>query len=209
MRIECVTGRYHEADWVRVVEMDCGTTLLDLHDLIQGLIGFDRDHLFEFYAGRNYRQRAVVFGDMDNEDRDWHICQQPSVTFDDMEDEGEGEGEGGESCETLTLEKIFPLGKNLKLYYYFDFGDDWRLRDPQNACEAYGAPSTRQVSPPGRENRTKSAPIRLPDLMPMEVIPGTVSRRTSHLAQVSRGRPAGDRGGRGRRRARSARSRAG
>ncbi len=27
----------------------------------------------------------------------------------------------------LTLEQVFPLPKNMKLYYHFDFGDDWRF----------------------------------------------------------------------------------
>jgi hypothetical protein len=25
----------------------------------------------------------------------------------------------------MTLEQVFPLEKRLKLYYHFDFGDDW------------------------------------------------------------------------------------
>lgn len=102
MRIECVSGPTLEAPWVRVVEIDSAATLLDLHDLIQATARFDRDHPFEFFAGRNYRRRAV--------------------TFDDTEDEGEFDSGG-----PLTLEQIFPLPKNLKLYYHFDFGDDWRF----------------------------------------------------------------------------------
>ena len=99
LRIECVSGAYLEAEWVRLVEVDSAATLLDLHDLIQDAARFDRDHLFEFYAGRNCRQRAVTF---DNED-----------------------DEPGDSSGELTLERVFPLSKNMKLYYHFDFGDDW------------------------------------------------------------------------------------
>jgi hypothetical protein len=60
MRIECVTGRYLTDDWIRVVEMDSGSTLFDLHLLILREIGFDHDHLFEFFMGRNYRHRAAT-----------------------------------------------------------------------------------------------------------------------------------------------------
>jgi len=101
LRIECASGRYLEAEWIRVVEMDSAATLLDVHDLIQDVAGFDRDHMFEFFAGRNYRQR--------------------SVTFDDAVDEEDACGD----CGAITLEQVFPLPKNMKLYYHFDFGDDW------------------------------------------------------------------------------------
>jgi hypothetical protein len=30
-------------------------------------------------------------------------------------------------CEHVTLEGLFPLPKNMKLFYHFDFGDDWRF----------------------------------------------------------------------------------
>ena len=101
LRIECVAGRYLEDEWIRVVEMDSASTLYDLHNLIQDAARFDRDHLFEFFAGRNDRHRAVTFGDAPDEDDE----------FDS----------GGE----MTLERVFPLPKNMKLYYHFDFGDDW------------------------------------------------------------------------------------
>lgn len=103
LRIECVTGRFLEGEWVRIVEIDSASTLLDVHDLIQDAIRFDRDHPFEFFAGRNCRNRATIFGDA------W-----------DVED-------SGEDFESLALEQVFPLPKNMKLYYHFDFGDDWRF----------------------------------------------------------------------------------
>ena len=103
LRIECVAGRYLEDEWIRVVEMDSASTLCDLHELIQDAARFDRDHPFEFFAGRNHRHRAV--------------------TFDDATDGAEA----WDDCEASTLEDIFPLPKNLKLFYHFDFGDDWKF----------------------------------------------------------------------------------
>jgi Plasmid pRiA4b ORF-3-like protein len=101
LRIECVHGRYQEDEWVRVVEMDSQSSFFDIHDLIQKTIKFDRDHPFEFFAGRNPRHRAPIFDDIDESEDDFG------------------------SHEDLTLERVFPLPKNLKLYYHFDFGDDW------------------------------------------------------------------------------------
>jgi hypothetical protein len=103
MRIECVTGRYRTDNWIRVVEMDSGSTLFDLHLLILREIHFDHDHLFEFFVGRNYRHRAMSLTD--------------ELDVDDFDAD----------CGAMTLEQVFPLPKKMKLFYYFDFGDDWRF----------------------------------------------------------------------------------
>ena len=101
LRVECVFGLHLEEEWVRVFEIESGASLYDVHDTIQDASDFDRDHLFEFYAGRNPRNRKVVFEDSDEwEDR-----------LDTYAD--------------LTLENVYPLDKGLKLYYLFDFGDSW------------------------------------------------------------------------------------
>jgi len=101
LRVECVRGRYLEKDCIRVIEIEECASLLDLHSAIQDSVCFDYDHLFEFFAGRNWRHRAFAFAD----DVDWEYAA-------DVLDE-------------ITLEQVYPLPKNLKLYYHFDFGDDW------------------------------------------------------------------------------------
>lgn len=101
LRIACVSGRYLQAEWIRVVEMDAASTLLDVYNLIQDAVGFDCDHMFEFFAGRHSRHRSVTFAD------------------DEYVDDACGD------YEDITLEQIFPLPKSMKLYYHFDFGDDW------------------------------------------------------------------------------------
>ncbi|MFV9691694.1 MAG: IS1096 element passenger TnpR family protein, partial [Desulfobacteria bacterium] len=77
------------------------SSLLDLHDTIQDVVDFDRDHPFEFFAGRNYRNRKLVFGNS----FDWE--------------------ENADTYAETTLEQVYPLPKSCKLYYHFDFGDDW------------------------------------------------------------------------------------
>jgi hypothetical protein len=101
LRIECVRGAYLEEECVRIIEIDSDSSLLDLHSVIQQAVGFDRDHLFEFFAGRHERSRKLSFGHASDFDED-----------------------AGELADT-TLAEVFPLDKHQKLYYHFDFGDDW------------------------------------------------------------------------------------
>ena len=61
LRIECIGGMYWKEDCVRIIEIDSKSSLLALHDAIQDAVDFDRDHMFEFFAGRNWRNRKVVF----------------------------------------------------------------------------------------------------------------------------------------------------
>ena len=101
LRIECIYGPYLEKEFIRTIEIDSKSSLLDLYDFIQDAVAFDRDHLFEFFVGRNHRNRTLVFG----ENFDW----EESIDI---------------YSETI-LEQVYPLPKSCKLYYHFDFGDDW------------------------------------------------------------------------------------
>ena len=101
LSIECIFGHYLEEECIRTIEIDSGSSLYQLHETIQDLVNFDRDHLFEFFAGRNRRNRKIVFGDR----YDWE--------------------ESAEIYSETNLEQIYPLPKGCKLYYHFDFGDDW------------------------------------------------------------------------------------
>ena len=101
LRVKCIQGRYLQEECVRVIEIEDSASLLEFHSAIQDSVGFDYDHLFEFFAGRNYRQCKLVFTDSAN----W-----------------EYEAEG---LDDVSLEQVYPLPKGLKLYYHFDFGDDW------------------------------------------------------------------------------------
>lgn len=108
LRIECIFGIYLEKECIRTIEINSRSSLLDLHDFILDAVSFDRDHLFEFYVGRNFQNRKVVF----EEGFDW-------------------EANADIYAET-TLEQIYPLPKSCKLYYHFDFGDDWYFEIRKN-----------------------------------------------------------------------------
>ncbi len=101
LRVECEWGRYLEDECIRVIEISSTATLFDLHDAIQDAVDFDRDHLFEFFAGRHHRNRKLVFAD----DFDWEAS--------------------AAAYAAITLDRVYPLSKGLKLFYHFDFGDDW------------------------------------------------------------------------------------
>ncbi len=91
---------YNKNFWEANIEVPDICSLFDLHLFIQKIVNFDNDHLFEFYAGRNDRNRKIVF------------YGNPGNPID------------GGDYETTLLKNIYPL-KGLKLYYLFDFGDDW------------------------------------------------------------------------------------
>ena len=47
-----------EQPWSRVIEVKEDYTLVKLHKYIQAIVGFDDDHLYEFFIGKNPRNRA-------------------------------------------------------------------------------------------------------------------------------------------------------
>jgi len=53
---------YDEDDipWSRTIEVKEDCTLQNLHKYIQKIVDFDDDHLYEFYVGKNPRNRAYT-----------------------------------------------------------------------------------------------------------------------------------------------------
>lgn len=96
LKIKLVFGLYAEDRWEGILEIDSSSTLDELHEAIQNVVKFDNDHLYEFYISRTERSRE-------------------RIRFDD---------ENGEIY-TKTMGNIFPLDKNKKLFYMFDYGDSW------------------------------------------------------------------------------------
>jgi len=48
----------YDIPWSRTIEVKEDFTLQNLHKYIQKIIGFDDDHLYEFYVGKNPSNRA-------------------------------------------------------------------------------------------------------------------------------------------------------
>ncbi|MDN5849668.1 MAG: plasmid pRiA4b ORF-3 family protein [Nitrococcus sp.] len=61
LSVQCVFGAYLDGECVRVIEIPDDATLEDLHFAIQEAVSFDNDHLYDFYAGRNYRNRKIEY----------------------------------------------------------------------------------------------------------------------------------------------------
>lgn len=93
--------RAGKSSWAARIEVPESFTLIELRETIQRLVDFDDDHLHEFFTGRNWRDRKVTFGES---------AETPFEL---------NEGE------EVPLSEVFPLPKGQKLYYNFDFGDDW------------------------------------------------------------------------------------
>ncbi len=102
---------YDQNFWKTIIEVPDIYSLFDLHLFIQLIINFDNDHLFEFYAGRNDRNRKIEFSD------------------------SPGYPDDGGDYESILLKDIYPL-KGLKLYYLFDIGDNWLFEIRKNRKKA-------------------------------------------------------------------------
>jgi hypothetical protein len=89
IKVTLLGGRFATSEWVRVFEIDSATGQESLHYLIQRTIGFDSDHLYDFFVARTPRSRRLG-------------C------FDDEDDA---------FCDK-TLAELFPLPKDRKLFYY-------------------------------------------------------------------------------------------
>ena len=96
LKIELLFGAYAEEECIRSIEIDSSSTLEDLHLAIQDAVDFDNDHLYEFYISRTERS-----GD--------------KIRLND---------ESGDIY-NVTLESLYPVEKRKKLYYLFDYGDNW------------------------------------------------------------------------------------
>lgn len=102
IKIKCVGGIYLQEEFERTVEIRSNTSLDALHLYIQKLTGFDNDHCYDFFVGKNSRDcRNCLLGDNEF----MSTSKKPMI----------------------TLEQVFPLHKGQKLFYWFDFGDDWKF----------------------------------------------------------------------------------
>ena len=101
LTIAVVSGCYLKEPCARVIEIDENASLCDLHLAIQRAVAFGNDHPYTFYAGRYPWHRKRWFA---NPELDWYA--QESVWA------------------RTRLSRIYPLS-GMKLYYWFDFGDQW------------------------------------------------------------------------------------
>lgn len=102
LRVECVSGWFLKEPCIRLIEIDENMDLLDLHDVIQDAFNFGRDHPFVFYLANSSSPWAQKHRLTHNED--WKHIESDFAQ--------------------IRLKDLYPLGRK-KLYYLFDFGDQW------------------------------------------------------------------------------------
>ncbi len=103
LKAELLFGMYAEEAWEGTIEIESSSTLEDLHFVLLDSLNFDNDHMYEFYVSRTDRSHK-------------------RIRYDD---------ENGLVYEK-TLEELYPLEKNNKLFYLFDYGDSWTFKITKN-----------------------------------------------------------------------------
>lgn len=117
MVIECVGGRYLNEPYQCVIQAPVGLTLGDLASHILGIVDFDGDdHMDEFYLANGTGGRKTSL----TPDGEWS---------DDDAD-----------VKNMPLSDIFPLPKNKKLYYFYDFGASWCFQITKRGKETKAEP---------------------------------------------------------------------
>ena len=96
--VTCVCGISLESECVRVIEVESSISLEDLHFEILHSVGFDDDHLYDFFLANSPRGGRDVIVERD--------------------DYGEAD------YSTALIDSVFPTGRK-RLYYLFDYGDNW------------------------------------------------------------------------------------
>ncbi len=91
------------SECIRLIEIKSNASFLELHRAIQIAVDFDDDHLFEFFLGRHPENRAYSIGGEPNWD-----------TFNPIK-----------TYRQVHLSSVWPLPTGIKLFYLFDFGDNW------------------------------------------------------------------------------------
>ena len=170
---DCVWGAYLEEPCRRVIEIDERDSLYGLHLAIQAAVNFDNDHPFEFYAARTVRSRprfslgseAVEMGlggISSHLDRD--MAWLAGFGFDKPPARHLAALQWAARLARMDdppLCEIYPLPERLKLYYWFDFGDDWKFEIKK---ARHPKPPERRVKYPRVIEKGGPNPVQYPNL---------------------------------------------
>ena len=132
LKVELYYGAYAEEPWSGTFEIEETTILENLSSTINEFIDFDNDHMFEFYISRTERSR----------DR---------IVFDDE----------NEKLYSTTIQDIFPLEKNMRLFYLFDYGDSWLFRITKSRKKSQKP--IKDIKYPRLINSNGNKPMQYPD----------------------------------------------
>ncbi|MCI0533948.1 MAG: plasmid pRiA4b ORF-3 family protein [Verrucomicrobiales bacterium] len=140
LTIDCVYGAYLKQTCRRVIEIDERTTTYGLHLAIQKAVRFENDHPFEFYAARAERSRPrfpvgpeaidLIFGGLPTENLEGQLGL--ALGFREKQPSPQHLAALNWAVQMAKLDdpalcEIYPIPERLKLFYWFDFGDDWKF----------------------------------------------------------------------------------
>ncbi|MEY4588040.1 MAG: hypothetical protein RL497_116 [Pseudomonadota bacterium] len=121
IKIKLIFGLFAKEAWEAVLEIAGSANLHEVHHVIQQAVAFDNDHMYEFYIARTMRSRERKRF-IDGEDDDFG--------FDDVDDH-----DMAKTC----LKDLFPLEKDRKLFYMFDYGDEWLFQISPTRAKPHAA----------------------------------------------------------------------
>jgi hypothetical protein len=75
-----------------------------MHGVMQSLTNFDNDHCYDFFTGKTHRDSRNSLG------RDEEFST------------------ASKKLKKIKLADVFPLPPGHYLFYWFDFGDDWKFQ---------------------------------------------------------------------------------
>jgi len=101
LSIDYVGGGYPGEKFQRVIEVPCDMPLASLHGLIKQLTGFNDEKIHDFYVASSIRGKKVWL----KRNGVWNSA--------------------GESAFANTIDQVFICKTKRKLYYSFEFGDNW------------------------------------------------------------------------------------
>lgn len=119
LAIDCVGGRYLNESYRYVIETPVELTLGELASHILGMLEFEEtDHLDEFYLANSLGGKRT------------HLTP-----------DGEWDDDSAQVMK-IPLSAVFPLPKNKKLFYLFDFGASWRFQITKQGRQTEAQPGT-------------------------------------------------------------------
>ncbi|NMR26289.1 hypothetical protein HH219_12220 [Pseudoalteromonas sp. NEC-BIFX-2020_015] len=96
VKIKLVYGIYASDDWKCDIEIPSDLTLDDFHLVLQDLLNFDDDHMYEFYIANSERGVPITRFECDDE-----------------------------QIEETSISEFMLKSKGKKAFYFFDYGDSW------------------------------------------------------------------------------------
>lgn len=110
LKVTLLYGLNAKHPWEGSLELEEDTTLGELHDIIQRVVNFDDDHLYEFFIALTPTSRDQTCFDDENE-----------------------------KVYSTTIGSLFPLPKKRKLFYLFDYGDSWTFQIAKTRKKPFAA----------------------------------------------------------------------